>query len=392
MIWNGRLDPSIVAIAAGQLVEEAARVAVLSGVMASVGSGGALGVAIACLDAPAVVSGPAIGVVLGRGARAGPLALVVLHAAALAGAAYLLLPGASSTAAFAATLAVGVCLPTRDVLTRVWLSRAGAELEAGASVIGMSAHAAVVVGPLIGGVLVAHVGCAATLTLAALVSLIACIALVMQLPRAPRAGGDRPGRGALGLPRLPRAVLAIFGASAGYYLAYGPFEAALPAVALAAQGGPEVLGVAWSVHGIGAIVGAAVAWRLHVRATVARLGTLAILWGLPLMVFPFCPSIGALLVFLAVASAAWGPYPALEARLLLASAPQGLHGSIFGLRRAMLVPASALGALGGGLLLDASRSPAAVIAVSSGACVLVGVVARLGGRVVDAGQRTTPGG
>jgi predicted MFS family arabinose efflux permease len=181
-----------------------------------------------------------------------------------------------------------------------------------------------------------------------------------------------PGRGSGVGDRTVRAVL---GVTLGYFLAYGPLEAALPLysrdVLHAGAGG---YGLLWSAFGAGALLGlVTVPVVTRLRPGVV-LGGNALLWGAALLpLLRVTGTVPAMLV-LALGGLIWAPYATVEACLLQRVVPAARLGWVFGVRRAISAAAVPLGAAAGGLLLHA-HSPTAVIGVSAVTCMLAGAAA-----------------
>jgi MFS family permease len=153
-------------------------------------------------------------------------------------------------------------------------------------------------------------------------------------------------------PWRSRPVLALLALSFVYYLAYGPFEPALPYFTRAQlHGGPEAYSLLWAVFGIGALAGLSQAPRLSRRrpGVVNAAGTA--LWAVVTFPLLWCTAVIPAAVVMALSGAVWGPYLAVEATALQQWVEPAWHGRLFGIQHALLGVASPVGAAAGSLAL-----------------------------------------
>jgi hypothetical protein len=158
-----------------------------------------------------------------------------------------------------------------------------------------------------------------------------------------------------------------------YYLAYGPFEPALPYFTRAdLHAGPGAYSVLWAVFGIGALAGLSQAPRLSRRrpGVVNAAGTA--LWAVVTFPLLWCTSIIPAAAVMLVSGAVWGPYLAVEATALQQWAEPAWHGRLFGIQHAILGVASPLGAAAGSLAL-ASVPSRTVLAAAMAGCLVAGL-------------------
>ena len=147
-------------------------------------------------------------------------------------------------------------------------------------------------------------------------------------------------------------MLALLTLSFVYYLAYGPFEPALPYFTRAQlHGGPGAYSVLWAVFGIGALAGLSQAPRLSRRrpGVVNAAGTA--LWAAVTFPLLWCTAVIPAAVVMAVSGVVWGPYLAVEATALQQWVEPAWHGRLFGIQHALLGVASPVGAAAGSLAL-----------------------------------------
>jgi predicted MFS family arabinose efflux permease len=215
--------------------------------------------------------------------------------------------------------------------------------------------AAFVIGPLLAGLAVATAGPA--LPVAADAASFAILALAAatareQPPAAGSADAGQPGR-ARGFAAIARSrpLAGLLALTVAYYFLYGPVEVALPLyVTGPLRGSAALLGLFWTVFGIGATAGSVItglARRLPVWPVlmVAVIGWGAALTPLGLLRLPVvalaCFAAGGLL---------YAPYPALSATLYQRGSPPELLSQVLAARSALTVLATPLGtALGGPL-------------------------------------------
>src|SRR5215468_3369342 len=226
---------------------------------------------------------------------------------------------------------------------------------AGNALLSGFSMAAFVIGPLLAGLAVAAAGPA--LPLAADAASFAILAVVAATARgrpatARPADAGEPDR-ARGFAAIARSrpLAGLLALTVVYYFLYGPVEVALPLyVTGPLRGSAALLGLFWTVFGIGATVGSVIAgltrrlpvWPVLVAAVIgwgAALTPLGLL-GLPVPALA-CFAVGGLL---------YAPYPALSATLFQRESPPELLSQVLAARGALTVLAAPLGtALGGPL-------------------------------------------
>jgi MFS family permease len=214
--------------------------------------------------------------------------------------------------------------------------------------------AAYVVGPLLAGLAVA-VGPA--LPVAADAASFAVLAVVAATARGhPGAAGladagkaDR-ARGFAVIARSP-ALAGLLALTVIYFFLYGPVEVALPLyVTGPLHGSAGLLGLFWTVFGIGATAGsiaAGLARRLRLWPVLAAA---VIGWGAALAPLGLLRLTVPALACFAVGGLLYAPYPALSATLFQRESPPELLSQVLAARGALTVLAAPLGtALGGPL-------------------------------------------
>jgi predicted MFS family arabinose efflux permease len=344
------------------------------------GSGAAVGLVLVCAGLPPVVTGPLLGRVLDRWSPRRVMVADNLLRALLVAAIPALhwLGRLDMPLVYGLSLASGALIPATDVGARMVLPRLvdEDELERANALLSVGDQVSALVGPAVGGLLVGVVGAPPVLLLDA-VSFLAMAALVWPLPDPPADPAPQlpvralTARAALGDPTV-RVVLAV---TLVYFLAYGPLEPALPLYSRDVLGaGPSGYGLLWSAFGAGALLGLATVPVVGRLRPGRALADNALAWGAALLPLLVVTDITPAMLALAVGGLIWAPYVTIESTLLQRLVPAPLLGQVFGVRRAVTAAAVPLGAAAGGLLLP-HASPAVVIGVSAGTCMLAGAAA-----------------
>jgi MFS family permease len=215
--------------------------------------------------------------------------------------------------------------------------------------------AAFIIGPLLAGLAVAAAGPA--LPIAADAASFAVLAIVAATargrPRSTEPADRSQSERARGFKVIARSrpLAGLLALTVMYFFLYGPVEVALPLyVTGPLGGGAALLGLFWTVFGIGATAGSVVAglarrlplWPTLVLAVVGWGAALAPLGLVRLPVLALaCFAAGGLL---------YAPYPALSATLFQRESPPELLSQVLAARGALTVLATPLGtALGGPL-------------------------------------------
>ncbi len=179
-----------------------------------------------------------------------------------------------------------------------------------------------VIGPGIGGVLVALLGAPIVIFLAAA----SYAVLLLAVSVVPGAAGVRPGAGeappatrGLGLRGLlARPTVAwLLGLTFVFYGFYGPVETAIPIlVRHDLRSGPGLLGAIWAAFGVGALIGGLAAGT----RTITNLRRFAVAvvagWGLALLLLAATDQLVVILIAIAAGGIIYAPYPAASTTLL----------------------------------------------------------------------------
>jgi hypothetical protein len=181
--------------------------------------------------------------------------------------------------------------------------------------------------------------------------------------------GDRPP------PRIPRPVIALMLLSTAYYLAYGPYETAMPAfIRDRLHASPGAYSLVWAAFGLGAVAGLAAAPMLARRrpGLVNALG--ATVWGLLMLPIAVVGTVPAATGLFLLGGVIWGPYTTVEAGAIQRWTPPSRHGFVFGLQRALLGTAAPTGAAVGAVAIQ-YMAPHLVLATSAALCAVAGLIA-----------------
>jgi hypothetical protein len=180
---------------------------------------------------------------------------------------------------------------------------------------------------------------------------------------------DRPG------PRVPRRVTALILLSTAYYLAYGPFETAMPAfIRDRLHASPGAYSLVWAAFGLGAVAGLAAAPMLARRrpGLINALG--ATVWGLMMLPVAVVGTVAGTTGLFLLGGVIWGPYTTVEASAIQRWTPPSRHGAVFGLQRALLGTAAPAGAAIGAVVIQFT-APHLVLASSAALCAVAGLLA-----------------
>lgn len=254
-------------------------------------------------------------------------------------------------------------------------------------------NSAKIVGPAIGGVLIAAVGAGwcfvvnATSFLAVLAALGAMRAAdLFAVERGERQGGLRALREGIAHVRSSRLLLTIMGI--GAVLGLFGFSAMRTLLAVLASetlhGGPRTFGVLFAAYGAGAVAGALAG------AAVTRTGRRPLVGGALLFAAPIlalapvhATAVAAALLF--AAGAGWATWSGQALAQVQLAAPDELRGRTISLYTYTILASAPLGGLLGGWLADVGGTELA-FAVSGGAgvaAVAAGAVALRGRRVPE---------
>jgi len=238
--------------------------------------------------------------------------------------------------------------------------------------------AATIAGPAIAGVLVTYVSSALVLGLDALTYVF--LAVLVLRTRLPESGHVVPvdqtaARGGFALLRTHPELLGLLVLTWFFNLLYGPVEVALPLhVTDDLQAPGTLLGLYWTLFGVGALLGGLAVGALRQLPLWPAMVGIVVGWGLLLLPFGFEVQPAVTVACFALGGAIYGPFVALSVTLMQAKAPPQQLAAMLAARSAALLTASPLGtALGGPLTLV--LGPRATLGASGLATVALGTVA-----------------
>jgi MFS family permease len=167
---------------------------------------------------------------------------------------------------------------------------------------------------------------------------------------APAAPADGGWRTILGQPRL----VGLIAVTCVFFFLYGPVEVALPIhVAHELHGSPSLLGLYWTVFGIGAILGGLGAGLLRHRPPWMVVVGIIIGWGAALLPLGLTDAVVPGLVGFAAGGLIYGPFTAICTALFQRSTPPQALSRVLAARSALTIPSTALGTLLGGPVVSA---------------------------------------
>ncbi|MBP0457000.1 MFS transporter [Streptomyces bomunensis] len=247
------------------------------------------------------------------------------------------------------------------------------------ALISSSASASVIVGPAVAGFLAVVVSPAWIIGLDAMSFALLAVQVgrlsgVKAVAAAASVGARRSATG-LRLLRSQPELLGILALTWLFNFLYGPVEVALPLhVTDDLHSGASLLGLYWTLFGVGAVLGGLAAGALSkLPHWPVTLGIVAG-WGLMLVPFGLGVSTGISLVCFGLGGMIYGPFTALSFTLLQNRTPEAWLTTVLAVRGAALLTASPVGtALGGPL--SAAMGPRQVLAASGIATITVAVVA-----------------
>ena len=238
--------------------------------------------------------------------------------------------------------------------------------------------AGTIAGPAIAGVLVAYISAALVLGLDALTYVFLAV-LVVRL-RLPESGqvdvvDQAAARGGFALMRSHPALLGLLTLTWFFNLLYGPVEVALPLHVTDDLHAPgTVLGLYWTLFGIGAVLGGLTIGALRRLPLWPVMVGIVVAWGLVLLPFGFDVPTAVTVACFALGGAIYGPFVALSVTLMQATSPPQHLAAMLAARSAALLTAAPLGTALGGPLTTV-LGPRATLAGSGLATVALGAIA-----------------
>lgn len=319
------------------------------------------GLAVAAYALPATIGAAVLGRLV-RGFRGVRLVAVdaSLRAVALGAIALLALAGLLDPGLYVVLLAVSSLLHAwgnAGAYTLVAESLPEEDRVTGNAILSTFTQAAVVVGPALAGGLTALVS--PGWVIAADAASFAFLAAICWTGPARSATFDSTAPGAetggwrtiAGQPKL----LALLAVTCVFFFLYGPVEVALP-VHLAGDphGSAGLLGLYWTVFGVGAVIGGLGAGLLRHRPLWLVVVTIILGWGAALLPLGLTDSVLPGLAGFAIGGVIYGPFTAICTALFQRLSPPHALSRVLATRSALTIPATALGVLLGGPMVTAA--------------------------------------
>jgi MFS family permease len=249
------------------------------------------------------------------------------------------------------------------------------ELAAAAALNNMRSTLGQILGPALGGVLLAPIGLPLTymVDVATFVVGLACLWLMRAVP--PPVDAERPSfRRVIEGLRYARSRPELIGTYAVDIIAmfFGMPMALFPAIAQG-LGGPGVLGMLYAAPAVGSFLFSATSgWTSRVHRHGRGVIVAAIIWGLSIIGFGFAPGLIAALVFLALAGAADMMSGIFRQVIWNQTIPDSLRGRLASIEMLSYTSGPALGNFEAGLV--ASLTSVRISVVSGGILCVVGCV------------------
>lgn len=144
----------------------------------------------------------------------------------------------------------------------------------------------------------------------------------------------------------------VIGITMVFFFLYGPVEVALP-VHISQRAGATVLGLFWTVFGVGAALGAIAATSLRHRPLWTVVAAVIAGWGAALLPLGLTGAVIPGLIGFAAGGVIYGPYTSVTTALLQSISPPEQLSRVLATRSALTIPATSLGTLAGGPVVGA---------------------------------------
>jgi predicted MFS family arabinose efflux permease len=308
-------------------------------------------------------------VLLGYG-LAFPSALLVLTALALAGGGLWLLIAASAVAGL-------VFPPISSTVRMLWPSLVSSQLQTTAFALEATVQELLfVTGPLVVGALAALIAPSAGIVAAAAISLVGVLGFAASGPvrgHRHRPSHEQAHRHLLSAlsPPLVRRIVAI---SAGYGLAFGAVEVAMPAFA-EGHGGRALGSICLAAWSGGSLIGGLLAAGHRPADPQRRLRLISALFAAALVLPLLAGSLPAMAAIMLLVGLPIAPSFALTYGMVQAAALPGTQAEVFGWLSTAVVVGVAVGASLGGSLITHSGTEASLLLGIAGAAVAAAVCA-----------------
>ena len=261
------------------------------------------------------------------------------------------------------------------------------QLARGNGILETAYSAAFILGPALAGLLVTVIGPGETLAVDAASYGLSSVGLVL-IGRDLKAPTDRPHsriiddirEGVVYVARHPilRTVILLFATTNAVLT---PIEVAMTFRIIRDLGeSPAAFGLTLTGLGVGLMAGAVFASRLGQHTNVARVFVAAVMtMGLPVIGAAVIPSLPAIVLLTALSGAGEAAVVVLYVSVRAANSPDALLGRIASTARMMALALIPIGALIGGILIDAFGGTATLAILGAAMCVLALAFSQIGG-------------
>lgn len=314
-----------------------------------------------------------------------------VRAVALGTIAVLAVAGALAPAGYVALLAVSSLLHAwgnAGTYTLIAEVLPDEDRVAGNALVSTFTQASFVVGPALAGGVTALVGPGWVIGADALsfAALAASCWLVPARYRSVAAPADGPTAGGWRtIVRQPR-LLGLIAVTCVFFFLYGPVEVALPIhVAAELHGSPGLLGLFWTVFGVGAVAGGLGAGLLRNRPLWAVVVLIIVGWGAALLPLGLTDAVLPGLIGFAAGGLIYGPFTAICTALFQRTCPPQVLSRVLATRSALTNPSVALGMILGGPLVSAIGGRPTLLA-SGALTIALGVLVAAAVRVARSGS------
>jgi MFS transporter len=320
------------------------------------------GLAVAAYALPATVGAAALSQLV-RGLRGTRLVAIdaTLRAVALGTIAVLAVAGLLDPAWYVALLAVSSLLHAwgnAGAYTVIAEELPEEDRVTGNAILSTFTQAAVVVGPALAGWLTALVGPGWVIGAdAASFAILAASSWAVRTRRAGAGTTVQSGPAATGgwrtIAGQPQ-LLGLLAVTCIFFFLYGPVEVALPIhIAHELHGSPGLLGLFWTVFGVGATLGGLGAGLLRRYPLWLVVVGIVIGWGTAILPLGLTDLVPPGLIGFAIGGLIYGPFSAICTALFQRTSPPYALSRVLATRSALTLPSTALGTLLGGPIVAA---------------------------------------
>ncbi|GAA0714795.1 MFS transporter [Dactylosporangium roseum] len=238
------------------------------------------------------------------------------------------------------------------------------------------AEFATIVGPPLAGLLIAWTNPVVVIALDAASFAVLALTYRLAVPRsAQRPEAPRSGWAAFAAIWRDRTLLGLLALSAGFFLLFGPFYAAMPIyVADDLDAGVTLLGVYYTAFGVGAVAGGLATGYLHRWPLWPTTIGIVVAFGAALLPLGLGAPVGVSLVAFAVGGLVWAPYMSTSMALFQRVTPPERLPQVLAANGSMIVLAVPLGTVLGGPLVAAAGARGTLL-LCAVAMVALGAVA-----------------